>query len=879
MEIMSKAIPIWGENLTEKYNQFLGFRADLDLEEETEITIYLAARTYYRLYINGEMVMNGPARTAAGYCRIDELKKVLKGKVKLAIEVDACSTSKRYCNDNTMEPGTLAVEVYGRIIESDGLAKQKSTAEDESGTGKLLTCTGDDNWHYTELTYRVGMVELMSHSRGIIEYYRLKPDSLNWITAETNAGDDESRNTADFTFHKPVPAAEKIIFLKRRSPYPTYERIPFCKLEQVTEMKQIGHVGEDEMISLVELVKPDWKYLVPEENKFLEELQKENDTLLRGKYRRILWRERSKYTALFNKNATYESLSDVGKSGEAGWHEGLSQDIPAIAITASEGNPAATFSLEKSEVGFIQLQAAVEEKTVLDIINSDYLDEEGALKANTYICRFELEPGEYDLMSMEPKLCKYVKVVARTNGKVVFTHPELLNDTYPDEGNNTFRCSDGDINNIYEAAKRTLRLNTLDIFMDCPERERGGWLCDSYFSGYAAWQLFGDHRVEKDFMENFFLTDGNVYRDGFFPEVYPGVHADEADPGIESWSFWLLAELYSYVKRSGDQKFAERHYRRIETFLNGVETHLGESGLFEHFNILFVDWSLSNHKICLEPISMPVNCLIVRAYEMMGELYQNRKWTDLAATVRKRIEKVWDEAGTGSDGYSYTVKMEKDGMEAADNSAENSAENRNVKFTDNGVRTESGIALELWSGFHKEDKRFIRAFLNEMGPCPKERPNPNVGGANLFIGLMIRFEVLARMDQTEQLFQEMKSVYLPQLKEGQGTLFEGIQERKGCHGFNGMAGALIADQLLGLGSPDQENKTVIISPHPGNCKWAYGKKKCQDGEISLRWTADHMEYTLEMETELPEKWSAQIELSRELNGWKVMLNGEEYIRK
>lgn len=818
MELMSKAVPVWGENLTEKYNQFLGFRADLDLKEETEVTIYLAARTYYRLYINGEMVMNGPARTAAGYCRIDEVKKVLKGKVKLAIEVDAYSTSKRYCNDNTMEPGALAVEVYGREIAKESLEKQKNTIEDERAAETLLTCTGDENWRYTELTYRAGMVELMSHSRGIIEYYRLKKDSLNWTTVEINVGDNgesETTNILMFKFHKPVPAAEKITFLKRRSPYPTYERIPFRKLEQVTEMKQIGHVGEDEMISLVELVKPDWKYLLPEENKFLEELQKESDTLFRGKYERTNW----------------------GKK-------------PAIAITESEGNPAATFSLEKSEVGFFHLQAAVEEKTTLDLINSDYLDEEGALKANTYICRFELEPGEYDLMSMEPKLCKYVKVVARTKGKVVFTHPELLNYTYPDEENNTFRCSDGDMNSIYEAAKRTLRLNTLDIFMDCPERERGGWLCDSYFSGYAAWQLFGDHRVEKDFMENFFLTDGKVYRDGFFPEVYPGIHADEADPGIESWSFWLLAELYSYVKRSGDRKFADHHYKRIETFLNGVETHLGESGLFENFTILFVDWSLSNHKICLEPISMPVNCLIVRAYELMGELYQNQKWMDLAATVRKRIEKVWAEAGTGSDGYGYEVD----------------------KFTANGVRTESGVALELWGGFHKDDKRFIKAFLREMGPCPAERPNPNVGGANLFIGLMIRFEVLARMRQIDQIFQEMKSVYLPQLKEGQGTLFEGIQERKGCHGFNGMAGALIADQLLGLGSPNQATKTVILSPHPGKCKWAYGRKHCEDGEISLRWTADHMDHKLEMEAELPGGWKADVELPIELSGWEVLLN-------
>lgn len=190
------------------------------------------------------------------------------------------------------------------------------------------------------------------------------------------------------------------------------------------------------------------------------------------------------------------------------------------------------------------------------------------------------------------------------------------------------------------------------------------------------------------------------------------------------------------------------------------------------------------------------------------------------------------------------------------------------------MRTESGIALELWSGFHQEDKEFLRIFLREMGPCPKDRPDPNIGGANLFIGLMIRFEVLARMGQTAQLFKEMKSVYLLQLREGQGTLFEGIQERKGCHGFNGMAGALLTDQLLGLGSLNQEDKTVVISPHPGECRWAYGRKKCEDGEASLRWVADSMEHKLEMEVLVPKGWKTKIELSFELSGWTILVNGE-----
>ena len=46
----------------------------------------------------------------------------------------------------------------------------------------------------------------------------------------------------------------------------------------------------------------------------------------------------------------------------------------------------------------------------------------------------------------------------------------------------------GKLNRIYNGARRTLRLSTLDIFMDCPQRERGGWLCDSHFAAQAAWQ-------------------------------------------------------------------------------------------------------------------------------------------------------------------------------------------------------------------------------------------------------------------------------------------------------------------------------------------------------------------------------------------------------
>ena len=108
-----KARPVWGENLTRTYNQHLGFRTDVVLEKETEICIVLAARTYYRLYINGKRKAHGPARAAKGYCRMDVIRMQASGRVKIAAEVIAYDKDVKYCNDNTMEPGLRECGLYG----------------------------------------------------------------------------------------------------------------------------------------------------------------------------------------------------------------------------------------------------------------------------------------------------------------------------------------------------------------------------------------------------------------------------------------------------------------------------------------------------------------------------------------------------------------------------------------------------------------------------------------------------------------------------------------------------------------------------------------------------------------------------------------------
>ena len=45
-----------------------------------------------------------------------------------------------------------------------------------------------------------------------------------------------------------------------------------------------------------------------------------------------------------------------------------------------------------------------------------------------------------------------------------------------------FSCADAALCRIFSAAEETYRANAVDVFMDCPDRERGGWLCDGLWT-------------------------------------------------------------------------------------------------------------------------------------------------------------------------------------------------------------------------------------------------------------------------------------------------------------------------------------------------------------------------------------------------------------
>lgn len=777
---VKKALPVWGATMKNKWNQFAGFYTKL--EKPGEVTFRIAARSYYRLYVDGNMLASGPARTAEHYCRVDEIRTELKGQADIAVEVVALSKPEKYCNDCTMEDGLFLCE----ILDADG---------------EVLAATGGEEWKYRELLYRRSLVETMSHSRGILEYYDLTPMSFDWMRGKSE-------------WEPWALVEEKIGWLPRNAKYPTYRPLDMQAMTGIYDEVVDKEAFENPPLSLAKLFNPTYFSVIPEENYFVDQIRAEKSVPFSGKMKRLSPTE-------------YEITPGVQPTG-------------------------CVWEREFSDVGFIDFTISVEKECTLDVLNTDHRGLYGAIRGNSYCSRYHLAPGSYHLTTFEQKLTRYVKFVLRTEGKVTVTRPRLLEDTYPDGRENSFSCSDGELNRIYEAARRTLRLCTLDIYMDCPQRERGGWLCDSQFNGPASWLMFGDLTVEHDFLENFLLTDPDEKWKSFFPEVYPGVHKSPEEVGITNWSFWLVTELYDYYQRSGDREFIDKYACRIERFIEGMLTLRGESGLLENLPNAFVDWSISNKEFNLQPINVPNNCLAVCLLERAAEMYRKPEWAKTAQEMRTVIEGLTGSGALfGADGDAAVLE--------------------NGRFHRTGVKTEAGMALELWSGFHLENKVYIQQFVNALGPCPEYRPNPNVGRTNMFIGMMIRFEVLARLGRSEQLIRELKDVYLQELRDGSGTLFENVHALSGCHAFNGEAGALIVNQVLGLGQPLQLTKTVTICPHPARLRWAVGTAETEDGTIFMDWSSEPDEHRLVVRLQLPKGWKYEFQRPFELEGWEIKI--------
>ncbi len=461
-----------------------------------------------------------------------------------------------------------------------------------------------------------------------------------------------------------------------------------------------------------------------------------------------------------------------------GHKQEITQSDENLSMAAEEGQYF-LFDLSKVECGFLKFRGKANKTTELVIGFSEFCENSEFSFFNAVESRNVIQcilPAGFDgdFLSFEPYTARYAIVMVKT-GSV----------TLSDFGIKTYaRNMDGVVprhfqvdkhQKIYEAALRSFAHNAIDIFTDCPSRERAGWLCDSYFTATVEHYLFGKVPTEDAFLDNYLKYENECLPEGALPMCYP---ADVLDTGtkellyhpyddstplhIPQWCMWFVLEAYEYLteRTSGEKKPLFRD--KIMGVIGYLSAYENEDGLLERLpSWNFVEWSKANQWTM--DVNYPTNFLysevLLAAYKLYGEEALLEKSKHIQALTRE---------------LSFNGKY----------------------FTDNAVRDTAGVLQNtgnaseacqyyalLFGGVDLSDRRYAYFREGISNSFAEQKKHSDFVPVNAFLGFYLRLKYLLQEKQYSLVLQEAAS-FCGEMADLTGTLWE---YKEGCgsldHGF------------------------------------------------------------------------------------------------
>ena len=770
---MKQAIPVWAEGREKEMNLNLGFRASFTTKQVEDATIRISASTLYRMYLNGNFVGSGPARAAHGHYRIDE-----------------------FSVEEFLKEGEniIAIEVAGYNVNSYYILDQPSflLAETEVN-GKIVLATGEDKgFEAFRIKERLQKVERYSFQRPFTEYYRMAEGYDKWRTSKS----------------VPIERVELTEFPQVQL-LPRNVAMPSFDLQEPIELHSTGTI----------------KKITPE--KYLKDrsLSQISD-ILKG----------YKENELEVYPVSQEIQEIVTESQEI-----VSTSFTTSGIASIKKNEFNIYDFGTNFSGFIGARIKCIEPTRLIFYFDEILvdNDVRTKQRQSDICNhivYELQPGEYDIETLESYTFRYLKLMV-LEGEGEIEKLYLRNFSYPDNNNAQFTSSNDKLNRIFDAAKQTFRQNSVDVFMDCPSRERAGWLCDSYFSSITERVLTGQTAVSYNFLENYALPEQFEFLpEGMIPMCYPADHNDGVF--IPNWSLWFILQVEDYARNGGDPVLVGKLEQRIKKLLAYFSNFENEDGLLEKLESwVFVEWSRANGFV--QDVNYPTNMLYSAALKCAGNLYGNDEWLKKSNDVR---EAVLQQSYDGEFFVDNAIREESGELTITANTTEAC---QYYAFFFNVATPESHP--ELWE-----------KIVNDFGPNRDDKVTyPDVFRANAFIGNYLRMDILSRYNLQGQLIFEIQDYFYAMAKLT-GTLWENMQSHASCnHGFASFVGYVLYRDVLGIKEIDYVNKNITVRFTDLELEQCKGSIPVGDEVINLEWTRSGN--TIHYALQAPDNYNVRIE--------------------
>ncbi len=665
----------------------------------------------------------------------------------------------------------LAVEVAGYNVNSYYTLDQPSFLQAEvQSEGQIILATGtDDSFEVFQIKERLQKVERYSYQRTFTEYYRLERDFDQW-----------------------KKSMEVQVEPLKLSTFPTVKLLP----------RNLLLPGFDIVRPVSVCARGTVQFKKPEEYIKNRSLTQIND----------------KYKGFFE--ADLEVIPSLTVQ------EIISTVEDSVAKPFKGGNPVSltenefcTFNFGINLSGFIGGKISCKEPSRVFfyfdeiLLNGDVNSKKRQSDINNWVV-YEMAPGTYNLETFESYTFKFLKIIV-LKGSCTIHDVYLREYAYPENKLASFNCSNNQLNEIYKAASQTYRQNAVDLFMDCPSRERAGWLCDSYFSAIMEKEYTGRSAVARNFYENYALPEkfANL-PEGMVPMCYPADHI--SGTFIPNWAMWFIIQINDYALRGGDPLLVAELKPKVEKLLDYFSGFENENGLLEKLDSwIFLEWSEANNFI--QDVNYPTNMLYSAALSNAADLYGKKEWKQKSERIRETVLK---QSFNGTFFVDNAIRNKDGKPEPTTNTTEVC---QYYAFFFNIATPESHP--ELWKKLH-----------SEFGPNRNMSTTyPKVFQANAFIGNYLRMDILSRYGLNKQLLKEVQD-YFYNMAQLTGSLWEMMDSGASCnHGFASYLGHVLYRDALGVRQIDYVRKEVVIRFSDIDINECSGVIPVEESAVELKW--------------------------------------------
>lgn len=458
--------------------------------------------------------------------------------------------------------------------------------------------------------------------------------------------------------------------------------------------------------------------------------------------------------------------------------------------------------------GRVRLRACGNSGDTVTVNHSECITKDGTLDVNSSGGDILNDRGERQLQSVRyvldgtdrelyPKFCKQAFRYFEAEGNAEVVSVEVIHTALPER--TTFECSNGVLNWLYTAYKRTQLINMHDGFpSDCPHRERLGYTGDGQITASAAMTMFDCEAFYRKWIRD--ICDCQNIYNGHVQHTAPFYGGGGGPVG---WGGAVVQVPYVFYMHYGDESLVQEVLPHIAKWVDYIISRT-DNGLVcreENGGWCLGDWATLNVVIPQEFVNTTLFvCMLDKAAflaKQVGRYDLANRFSELQKRYRGAVTNAFFDDETGS--FAGSVQGADAFALAAGLCDRRTLDNLVAKYT--------------------EDCRFDTGFI----------------GTYVLVEQLIAH---GKVDLAFDLLSATKKGSFGYLKRlGETTIWEYL-DTKWCSHAHPMFGAVaefLPKVLLGFPDKERTNEVVLKPRFPRKLRYAEGSATYDGKTVEVRW--------------------------------------------